>query len=93
MAKGKEKPKHHVTIFEQRRRERMDELESTRSQKTTRKTLPKLEKAFGITSLAPIPPVTDVVPAGVGAPVDGVREPTGMGRRKTRRRKTTKRRK
>ena len=91
MAKGK--GKGGVTIFEERRQQRMGELENIRARKTTRKTLPKLEKAFGITSTRPVEdePVEETkVPAGVG-------EPVGMGRRrktkKAGRRKQTRRRK
>ena len=87
MAKGK--GKGGVTIFEQRRRERVEDVENVRSRKTTRKTLPKLEKAFGITSTRPVEdePTKELIPAVGG--------PTGMGRRrktkKAGRRKSTRR--
>ena len=87
MAKGK--GKGGVTIFEERRQQRMGELEDIRSRKTTRKTLPKLEKAFGITSTRPVAdePVKESIPAVGG--------PTGTGRRrktkKAGRRKSTRR--
>lgn len=93
-AKGKGKGKGG-DIFKDLKEKRYEELSEIRGRKTTRRTLPKLEKAFGTTaSMSPTAeePVVREVRSGEGGPVEVIEPPLGMGRRRTRKSKKAGRR-